>query len=207
MKLAGCGPCGRCTCRAGCQTRSCRSCLPTRTNTCGPGPCSFRSIAISRNWRIAARVPRDGGRAMHRQSCGLYLASAMQRIPAKDRWTVLEKLTRHAADASDHNLPLMYWYAAEPLAEADPERALAFGLSCGKTCLSVRTSCSGGSEASRPIAGLPAIVRALEKSNDTDEQLTMLKAVRQRWPDNGGVKPPAEWATVYRKISGARPTM
>jgi len=46
----------------------------------------------------------------------------------KDRWTVLEHLTRHAADANDHNLPLMYWYAAEPLAEADPERALAFGL-------------------------------------------------------------------------------
>ncbi len=39
---------------------------------------------------------------------------------------------------SDHNLPLMYWYAAEPLAEADPERALAFGLSCGKTIPLVR---------------------------------------------------------------------
>src|SRR5262249_4799819 len=68
----------------------------------------------------------------------LYLASAIQKVPANDRWTVLERLTRHAADAGDHNLPLMYWYAAEPLAEADPERALAFGLSCGKTVPLVR---------------------------------------------------------------------
>ena len=27
-------------------------------------------------------------------------------------------------DSSDHNLPLMTWYAAEPLAELDPARAL-----------------------------------------------------------------------------------
>ena len=45
----------------------------------------------------------------------LYLASARQRLPLADRWAILEALVGHAEDAADHNLPLMYWYAAEPL--------------------------------------------------------------------------------------------
>jgi putative membrane-bound dehydrogenase-like protein len=49
----------------------------------------------------------------------LYLASALQRVPAEQRGEILEGLLAHAEDASDHNLPLMYWYAAEPLAGKD----------------------------------------------------------------------------------------
>jgi putative membrane-bound dehydrogenase-like protein len=135
----------------------------------------------------------------------LYLASAMQRVPAKDRWTVLENLTRHAADANDHNLPLMYWYAAEPLAEADPERALAFGLSCGKTVPLVRDFMLRRVGSLKANSGLPPIVRALGKSNNTDEQLTMLKAVRSALAGQRHVKAPTEWAAVYGKISGASP--
>lgn len=54
----------------------------------------------------------------------LYLASAMQRLPVEDRWDVVEALSQHAEDANDHNLPLMVWYAAEPLPTKDAERAL-----------------------------------------------------------------------------------
>jgi putative membrane-bound dehydrogenase-like protein len=131
----------------------------------------------------------------------LYLASAMQRVPVKDRWNVLEKLTRHAEDAQDHNLPLMYWYAAEPLAEADPERALAFGLSCGKTIPIVRDFMLRRVGSLDSNAGLPAIVRALGKSSDADEQLTILRSVRTALAGQRHVKPPADWAAVYRKIS------
>ncbi len=46
----------------------------------------------------------------------LYLASALQRLPVAQRGEILEGLLAHAEDAKDHNLPLMYWYAAEPLA-------------------------------------------------------------------------------------------
>jgi len=54
----------------------------------------------------------------------LYLASAMQRLPVEDRWEVIEALSQHAEDANDHNLPLMVWYAAEPLPTKDFNRAL-----------------------------------------------------------------------------------
>jgi putative membrane-bound dehydrogenase-like protein len=60
----------------------------------------------------------------------LYLASVLQRIPVEQRWPVLEQLVVHAEDASDHNLPLMYWYAAEPCVAADHGRALALLQQC-----------------------------------------------------------------------------
>ena len=46
----------------------------------------------------------------------LYLAAALQRLPLDSRWEIVRGLVGHAPDATDHNLPLMYWYAAEPLA-------------------------------------------------------------------------------------------
>jgi putative membrane-bound dehydrogenase-like protein len=54
----------------------------------------------------------------------LYLASAMQRIEPNERWDVLEALAQKTEDITDHNLPLMIWYAAEPLADIDAKRAI-----------------------------------------------------------------------------------
>ena len=45
----------------------------------------------------------------------LYIASALQRIPVADRLPILRSLVAHGEDAADHNLPLMYWYASEPV--------------------------------------------------------------------------------------------
>lgn len=53
----------------------------------------------------------------------LYIASGLQRLPLEQRSAILQRLVRHAEDATDHNLPLMYWYAAEPLAAKDPRAA------------------------------------------------------------------------------------
>src|SRR5262249_47710208 len=55
----------------------------------------------------------------------LSLASGLQRFPMGDRWSYSEWLLEHGEDAADHNLPLMYWYAVEPLADIDAKRALA----------------------------------------------------------------------------------
>lgn len=60
----------------------------------------------------------------------LYLASALQRIPVDQRWDVLTALVQHAEDAGDHNLPLMYWYAAEPAVGVDPVKAIALLKKC-----------------------------------------------------------------------------
>ncbi|GAB2791306.1 hypothetical protein GCM10027275_40320 [Rhabdobacter roseus] len=54
----------------------------------------------------------------------LYLASALLRLEPGQRWGVLDALVQKVEDQNDHNLPLMLWYAAEPLAELDIKRAI-----------------------------------------------------------------------------------
>jgi len=60
----------------------------------------------------------------------LYLASALQRLKPEQRWDVLTELVQHAEDASDHNLPLMYWYAAEPCVASEAAKAVALLKQC-----------------------------------------------------------------------------
>ena len=55
----------------------------------------------------------------------LKLASALQRLAPGDRWEIAGALAARAEDAEDHNLPKMIWFAVEPLAAAEPARALA----------------------------------------------------------------------------------
>ena len=57
----------------------------------------------------------------------LYVASALQRVPAQKRWDVITALLTHD-DRLDQNLPMMVWYAAEPLAADDKGRALTAAL-------------------------------------------------------------------------------
>jgi putative membrane-bound dehydrogenase-like protein len=60
----------------------------------------------------------------------LYLASACQRMEAAQAWPIVEALVARAEDADDHNLPLMVWYAAEPLVPQDVRRATALVAKC-----------------------------------------------------------------------------
>jgi hypothetical protein len=71
--------------------------------------------------RRFAALAREDSSALVR----LNLASALQRTPPAKRWDVVAGLLAHQEDSSDHNLPLMTWYAAEPLADLDMARALA----------------------------------------------------------------------------------
>lgn len=59
----------------------------------------------------------------------LQLASALLQIEPEKRWETVEGLVTWSEDADDHNLPLMLWYAAEPLAELDAERAADLAMS------------------------------------------------------------------------------
>ena len=54
----------------------------------------------------------------------LYVSAAAQRVATSDRWEIVEGLATHAEDATDHNLPLMLWYATEPLVMQDNARAV-----------------------------------------------------------------------------------
>ena len=55
----------------------------------------------------------------------LNLASALQRIPVKQRWPLAEAMTQASIDAKDLMLPLMVWYGIEPLAAEQSTRVAA----------------------------------------------------------------------------------
>ncbi len=59
----------------------------------------------------------------------LALASALQRLAIADRWEVATALAARGDDAADANLPLMIWYAIEPMVAADPDAALKLAAS------------------------------------------------------------------------------
>ena len=49
------------------------------------------------------------------QMVRLYLASALHRLPLEKKTPIARELIQHKEDESDKNLPLMYWYAVEPI--------------------------------------------------------------------------------------------
>ena len=60
----------------------------------------------------------------------LALASALQRLPVPERIPIAKELIKHAADADDHNLPLMLWYALIPVANSLPEALPSLAATC-----------------------------------------------------------------------------
>jgi hypothetical protein len=68
-----------------------------------------------------ATMAKDDGSALVR----VYLASSLQRVAPDKRWDTVAGLLARGDDRDDQNEPLMAWYAAEPLGEVDPQRALA----------------------------------------------------------------------------------
>lgn len=133
----------------------------------------------------------------------LQIASALSRVPAAKRWETVEALASHGEDAADHNLPLMIWYAAEPLAEVDPERALALGISAGETMPKLRDFMLRRIGSGDPDASLALLVKGLGKADEPALQRTFLSAIRAALQGRRNLKAPADWAAAYRRLDGS----
>ncbi len=128
----------------------------------------------------------------------LYLASGMQRLPLGQRWNVLEGLLAHAEDATDHNLPLMYWYAAEPLGGTDPGKALALATQAKLPSIlgyMIRRIGANGTPET-----LQLLVSALAKSSDASGQLTFLRAINEVLKGRRQVAMPPTWPEAFVRL-------
>ncbi|MCA9041051.1 MAG: hypothetical protein KDA65_11935, partial [Planctomycetaceae bacterium] len=130
----------------------------------------------------------------------LYLASAAQRIPVERRWQLVENLLTHAEDVNDHNLPLMYWYAAEPLAGVEPKRALELALNAGDTIPLIRKFMLRRIAGDESVANLAVLVTALKSSDDPNVQLPFLESLTRAYRGQENPQPPKEWNEVYSKL-------
>ena len=107
----------------------------------------------------------------------LYLASALQRVPVEKRWDAVEGLLAHAEDSADHNLPLMVWYAAEPLAEVDMGRALA--LASNAKLPRIFPFAVQRIAAIRTPAALTVLAERLAKTADSTQQTELVAGLNQ----------------------------
>lgn len=136
-------------------------------------------------------------------SVRLAIAAVLQRIPLESRWGILQALTSHSADAADHNLPLMYWYAMEPLADADPARALALAMTAGENIpilkdFMIRRIGAGDSEKS-----LTLLVGGLSSAKDDATRLTFLKGLNESLKGRRGIAAPKAWQPVASELAKA----
>jgi putative membrane-bound dehydrogenase-like protein len=132
----------------------------------------------------------------------LSLGSALQRVPEKLRWGFLERLVAHGEDAADSNLPLLCWYAAEPLAEIDAARALKLAANAKIPQLlpfMVRRVASAGT----PEA-LKHVVQTLGAENGGDPQLAVLRAIREGLKGRRLVEMPEDWPALSSKLGASK---
>jgi putative heme-binding domain-containing protein len=131
----------------------------------------------------------------------LYLASAAQRLPVAQRWEIVEALAAHGEDAADHNLPLMVWYAAEPLAGVDPARALALAAKAKLPLLAFMVRRIGTSGKPEAIA---LLVDHLGRTDDSANQRTMLASINEALKGRRHVAMPAAWSATFAKLRASK---
>ncbi|MFV0443708.1 MAG: c-type cytochrome, partial [Planctomycetaceae bacterium] len=127
----------------------------------------------------------------------LYLASGLQRLPLEQRWDIARNLLQHADDANDHNLPLMDWYAVEPLVPADPDRALALAAESKIPLVSQYIY----RRAAADPAALPKLLTAIGSAPNDKVQQVMLAEVAAVAKSSGQLPMPANWPEVYAKLA------
>jgi putative membrane-bound dehydrogenase-like protein len=125
----------------------------------------------------------------------LYLASALQRIPLAQRWPIIEHLVTHSEDADDFNLPLMYWYAAEPLATINASRALALAADAKVphllSFMTRRVTAIGTAEA------ITLLVDQLAKPEVVGREVVVVAAMNEALQGRRQVEMPKNWPTAF----------
>lgn len=127
-------------------------------------------------------------------SVRLSLISAMQRVSLENRWDVLSGLHSRADDQSDHNIPLMAWYASEPLAMQNAPRALELALSSkldrNLEFMARRIAAIGTPEA------IDTLVAGLGKTEAPTQQLAILEGIVEALKGQRSAPMPPSWPGV-----------
>jgi len=91
----------------------------------GPVPSDPTTTAtVEREAAAAMPALTEAARGDNSGLVRLALASTLQRLPVRRRCELAAPLVARAADADDHNLPLLVWYGLMPVADVD-DAALA----------------------------------------------------------------------------------
>src|SRR5262249_8261223 len=130
------------------------------------------------------------------------LASLVLRLAAKDRQPLLAGLLSHAEDASDHNLPFLYWYALEPLAGQDPKSALDLAAN-GKIPILLQFTARRIATTARKQENelLAAELAKAADGKSPDVALMILRRMTEGFRGRKDVPAPADWSATADKLA------
>jgi putative membrane-bound dehydrogenase-like protein len=131
----------------------------------------------------------------------LSLASALQRIATRDRWPIAEAMADSEIDPSDPMLPLMVWYGLEPLAVAEPARAVSLGAHARLPIL--RNYLARRALSVAPAEGLAALLNAMERA-PAPAQGDLLAGALDGLRGRKQVPRPESWDTIFPKLLTTR---
>jgi len=140
--------------------------------------------------KISNMAAKDDSAIVRRE-----IASMLQRLPMADRWSYLEGLLTHKNDAGDHNLPLLYWYAIEPLTELDASRAMALASNGPAPLANFMARKLGGVGTPNAIA---AVIQQLQSPAVTRD---MLLGLKEGMAGKSKVEMPKGWQVAYAKLA------
>lgn len=129
----------------------------------------------------------------------LYLASAVQRLPLAQRWDLVAALHGYAEDADDHNLPLMAWYALEPLVAADYQRGLKIALN-SKFPRTLEFATRRIASLGQPEA-MAALTVALDQLGNESREVAMLTGLGAALKGQRTAPLPAGWERVEERLA------
>ncbi len=129
----------------------------------------------------------------------LYLASALQRLSARDRWAIAEGLVARAEDAADHNIPLLIWYGIEPVVGMEPARGLELARS-SRIDLVTRFIAR---RAASVVENLEPAMDAILKAADPASRALLVEEMEKAFEGRLNISMPAGWKAVYEKLESS----
>jgi len=132
----------------------------------------------------------------------IFIASAAQRTTSEElRASLVKRLLAHDEDSGDHNLPLMYWFAMEPLAASQPSESLSAALDTKLPKIlnfTTRRVASLGTTEARDL-----ITARLGEVTDAAKQLDMLAGLSAALKGQRNVPMPSGWDAVETKLAAS----
>lgn len=140
--------------------------------------------------------------AMHGNSAlvRLSMASAQQRLEHSDRWEIATALAGRGEDENDPNLPLMIWYACEPLVEKDITKFANLGATAAIPRVRINVA-RRIADSSDPNRGLEAVARHLAEPIDNKVSRDLLTGILEGVKGKRNLSMPASWRRAFDRLS------
>ncbi len=126
----------------------------------------------------------------------LYLASMLQRLPAADRWGIARELLQRAEDSTDQNIPLMIWYAVEPLIEVDIDRFIRLADESKIRLVQNHIARRVASHKKAPDA-IASLVELLLSRNEPEFQQSILDGILRGLEGIRSIPMPPNWGRAF----------